>query len=198
MKTKLPLLFIALIVFCVGQAHAQSGVKGLFRKYKYEDNVVKLSLPGFVIKMGAGIAKSVVDEPEIKELLKFVKKIGKTKVMVMEDRNPVQRRDLRQMLHQSRKKNNFSDLIQVNEHGTSMNFLIRQQKDKTKKGVFKPGKIKNIILVLNEKDNFVLVSMKTKFTVADLSELIRNLIQMQMEEEKEIIPKKDPANRPQV
>jgi len=59
MKNILLLLFIVLLPL---GGHAQKSVRKFYRQIKKTEGNVKMSLPGFLIHMGAGIARNHVDD----------------------------------------------------------------------------------------------------------------------------------------
>lgn len=124
-----------------------------------------MSIPGWVIRLGSTIAKGHVDDEGAKEALKMAKKIKKLKLLVIEDGNPVQQKDIDQMLDKARSKDGFEDMIFVKNEDARVNMLIRT----------KGETIKNLLITVCEENEFVMVSLKSKIKMSDLNDLIRSL-----------------------
>ena len=141
------------------QVYSQSSINQFYNKYKFDEGVTKVSLPGWLIRIGTGIAKNHVDSEEEKAALDLAKHIRKMKVLVMEEGNSVDPKDLKKMINKANTKHNFSDLIKVRSADTNVNIMIREKKDK----------IKNMLIVVDEEDEFVMLSLKTSLKIDDLN-----------------------------
>ncbi len=158
----------ALLIICcllTAQLFGQSAINRFYNKYKFDENTTKVSLPGWLIKIGAGVAKKHVDNEEEKAALDLAKHIRKMKVLVMEDGHSVDPRDVKKMVRKARAKHNFSDLISVRSADANVNIMIREKKDK----------IKNMLVVVEEENEFVLLSLKTSLKIEDLNHFIHSL-----------------------
>ncbi|MBK7335933.1 MAG: DUF4252 domain-containing protein [Saprospirales bacterium] len=163
MKTIL-LSAIALLPFLVS---AQTiSINEFYRKYKQSnDENTHLTVPGWVVKLGVGIAKTQAENEEEKKLFNLGKKIGKLRVLAFEDSNPVSKKDL-DRLREGVRKERFEDLVMVREEGTHVNLMIREKKEK----------IKNLLILVSEEDSFTLVSLKTKLKYEEIEEFINKAI----------------------
>lgn len=159
-----PLLLLLLPLF----ANAQTvSINEFYRKYKHADaEKVALSVPGWIVRMGIGIAKSQAEDQEEKDALKVLKKVGKVRVLTFEDANPVMDKDLDRLMKGLRRER-FEDLIMVREQATKVHIMMRERREK----------IKNLLILVNEEDTFTMVSLKTKVKYDEIEELINKAIQ---------------------
>ncbi len=163
-----------LILFCLlawlpFALSAQSSVRKFCKKYKKTEDAVSLVVPGFVMGMGASFARKEVDQNNKKAMMgfEFAKQIKSLRMLVVEDANPVSKEDYNALIEKLQKKNKFDELITVREGNTKVNMFIR---DKRKH-------ISNLMIVVSEEDEFVLISLKTKFKYKDLKKFVRLLLQ---------------------
>jgi hypothetical protein len=179
MKQYCLLSFIFLLPM-IGFAQSKS-INQFYHTYKRGENVRNITLPGIVMKLGAGIAKKHVDDEGGKSAVKLLKKVKKLRLLVMEDQNLVSPRAYNNLI-QGVKNDKFDELISVRSGGTNVNFFIRDNKDK----------IKKMLILVSEEDTFVMISAKTKLKYEQITELINQAINGElMEEEEEPTP--DPA-----
>ena len=137
-----------------------------YRKYKYSEDARKFAIPGFAIKMGAGIARAFVKEPEARAALKFAKRFKKMRFLIMENNNSVRPSDMNYLVKSIKNgKSGYDDFIQVRSGSTRVTFMIREKKDF----------IKNILILVSEEDQFVMMDMKAKFKIEHLNELLQSL-----------------------
>ncbi len=133
--------------------YSQKSIKSFYNKYKKFENVTSVKLQGWVIKLAAKFA----DDPDAK---KVAKHISKLRVLTMEDGNLVTKEDYKSLIRSIR-KDQFEDLIMVREGTTKINLYIKEKKDK----------ITNALLIVNDVDEFVMISLEGKLRFKDLQEL---------------------------
>jgi len=160
MKTNL--FSIVMISFLLSSCGGNRYVGDFYREYKHEKNTVNIALPGWLIWLGTGIANEFVNEPEAKAGMEIAKKVKGLRILVMEDKNTVDRKDINKLVSKVQKQD-FDEWIYVKEGKTSFNFLIRE----------KDNMIRNILILVSEEDEFVMVSMKSKIKYKDLKKLIK-------------------------
>lgn len=160
MKNILLFLMIALIPL---SGQAQKSVRKFYNNVSRKDGNVKMTLPGFLIHMGAGIARNHVDDdPDAKLALEMTKYIKKIKVVVSEDQNSISQKDYMRFVDIARKKDKFNDLIMVKEGTTNVNIMMRGN----------DRKIKNLLVLVNDGEEFVMLSMKTSLKYKDLNKFL--------------------------
>ena len=151
------------MLFCLPQMNfAQTKAsKAFYKKYKKQENTVNFSIPGWVIDLGAGIAKMTLESKEEKATVKLLKKIQKVKFLVMEDENRVSKNDLKLLVNKL-KKEQHEPLITIRDGQTSIHIMLREKEDK----------LENLTILIAEPDEFVYIGMKTKIKMKDINQLI--------------------------
>jgi len=141
----------------------------LFRKYKSKnsDLSLKLTLPGWLIKVGASIAVIAVDDPQEKEALRLLKKVKRMRLLIMENGTQLDDQYVASIFSRMR-QNRYEDLIYARSQGVRINALIREDR----------GIIKNLFILIREDNEAVLVSMKTKLTLDQINKVL-NMVDMQ-------------------
>ena len=181
------ILFLGLFLMSIGLEAQTPGINYFFHTYKRHEDARKVSIPGWVFRLGSTIAQKHVDEKEEKEAIKLAKKIKKLRLLVMEDANSVSKDDINKMLSRVRSKEGFEDMLMVSSEGTKINMLVRS----------KGETIKNLLILVSEKDQFVMVSLKSKLKISDLNKLLSSLqdevdvdlgVEPAKEEKKEEVP----------
>lgn len=165
MKNILLLLFICLLPL---GGQAQKSVRKFYRQVKKTEGNVKLSLPGFLIHMGAGIArKHVDDDPQAKLAMEMTKYIKNIKVVIAEDGpSSITSEKYKRFIDIARKKDRFKDLIMVKDGQTNVNIMIKGNEKK----------IKNILILVNDGSEFVMLSMKTSLKYKHLNQFLGEIL----------------------
>ena len=119
----------------------------------------KFSIPGFLVRTGLKFALKDEENVELKKSLgKLIKGIKRMKVVVIE--NPARYRSVSALSSDLRSKEQFEELVRVKDDGEFVNVLIRESDS---------GKvIKNLVVLVEGKDESVMVSMKTNLKHEDL------------------------------
>lgn len=147
------ILIVVAVLLLPLSGYSQKGVKSFYNKYKKYENVTSVKLQGWVIKLAAKFA----DDPDAK---KAARHISKLRVLTMENGNLVTKEDYKSLIRSIR-KDQFEDLIMVREGTTKINLYIKEKKDK----------ITNALLIVNDVDEFVMISLEGKLRLKDLEEL---------------------------
>jgi len=157
----LALLGLLLPSISIGQT---AKANSFYNKYKSNNNSFNLTLPGWVIDLGATIAVWTTDDKEEKEAFRLMKNIQRMKLLVLEEGVNVKDKHIKKM-YASLKNNDYEDLVQVRDGDTRVNILIREKKDK----------IRNIFLFVHEPDEAVMLSLKTKLSMDEINDMINML-----------------------
>jgi Domain of unknown function (DUF4252) len=168
------LLLILLMVLPV-LAEAQSpSIRQFYRQHKKDQGMINATLPGWIIKLGVGIARPFVDDEEARIALDLARKVGKTRFMVSEDECYISQGQYMKLLA-GVKKDGFEPLIQVRDEGENVTILSREKK----------GMLRNLLIMVRSDDSFVLLSLKTKIKPDDLAKMINDILKLKKEEQKE-------------
>ncbi len=169
---------ILLILFVTSSGMAQKSVRKFYNKVNKSEETVKLTLPGFLIHMGAGITRNHVDkDPDAKLFLEMTKYIKSIKIVVAEDAQAISQEDYTRFVDIARKKDKFDDLIMVKDGKTNVNIMMRGN----------TRKIKNLLILVNDGDEFVMLSMKTNLKYKDLNKFLGEI--MKQTDKIKVMPK---------
>lgn len=164
MKNILILTLLFAFLMPVNTYCQTKSINKFYRKYKYKKHARNISLPGWLIRMGAGIAKQHVEDEEEKLALAFAKKIRKAKFMLMEEGDKVKPKDIAKLM-KGLKKESFDDLLQIRDGKTTINMMIRDEGET----------IRNLFVLVKEPDELIMLSLKTKFTMKDINQLLETM-----------------------
>lgn len=142
----------------------KSQLKKFYKKYKSYENTTKMTVPGWLIGFGAGMARWFVDDPQARAALKLAKKIKRLRLLVMEGQNPVRNSDMKNLVLAVRKAS-YEDFVQVRDGNTRVTFMIRERNDK----------IRNLLIFVSEEDEFILLDLKSKLKIEHINRLLRML-----------------------
>ncbi len=155
MKIRFLLLFLVTLPML---SFGQKSIRQFYNKYENHENATAVNIQGVLIKAAVFVAKDFEGDD-------LVKKIKHLRVLAMENGNPVDNKDV-QSLVTNLKKENFEDLMTIRDGTTNVRFLMREEKEK----------IKNILIIVQEYDEFVLVSLDCDISWKDLKNLDFNSV----------------------
>lgn len=148
MKNALLIFTLAMIpLFTMAQ---QKNIEAFYEKYAELDNVSDVNIEGAFLKL-------TVSNDNNNEI---VNKISRIRVMLMDEQNHVDYNDV-QKLRKGILRDGFEDLIHVKDGSAKIDIMIRE----------KGELITNILLVVNDTDNFVLFSIEGLFRLKDLKDI---------------------------
>lgn len=162
MKNLLILCLLSVIPL-VGTAQKTKSIKKFYRQYKKGKDTKNFILPGFLIRLGTGIARDMVQTEEEYEMLKIARTIRQARILFSEDFNPVPKNDFKQLVKNVRQQDNFDDLIGVRTSSVNLQVMIKE----------KGEKIKGLLVLVNEEDSFFMLHLKTKLKYKDINRIIQ-------------------------
>ena len=174
-------LLFAILIFAIPVTtfSQNKSINKFYRQYKKGPEVRSFKVPGFLINLGGKIGKKHVDGEIEKMALQLTKYIKGTRIMVAEDGSPVPPKAVGK-LTKDVKSQGFDDWIQVRSEETRVSIMARE----------KNGKIKNMMILVNEPDNFVMLSMKSKLKPEHLANFIQEVLRQELKYEVTPKPKK--------
>jgi hypothetical protein len=182
MKLRFLLILLALPFFLQAQTPE---LRKFYRQHKKGDGVTKVALPGWIVKMGVGIAGEQLGEE--KELVKkLVKPLRGFRVLTVEN-GPQSYRDQIPHLLKSAKKRKFKDLIMVRDTETAVQIMFKDKYKKRKKKRI----IKRLVIVVADGEEFVLVSIRGRW---NLQKIMKEVQSLDFIKEKAKIPFPKPKN----
>jgi hypothetical protein len=151
MRTIIILAFACLTAFT---SQAQNPLlEGFYHKYTQFDNVTDVKLQGWLLKLASNHSEDEGAE-------KLLEKITQLRVLVMEEGNLVTPRDYKNLLNGIR-TSSFEELFKVKNTDEDVALYIREE----------GTNITDVLVLVNGKDNFVLLSLEGLFKFSDLNDL---------------------------
>lgn len=157
-NTILLLLLFAIPLSGFGQ---KNSIKKFYKEYKKGKETINFVVPGFLIRLGTGLARSVVETEEEYEMLKLARKIKKARILVSEDYNPVRKSDYNKLV-KNVKNLAYEDLIKIRAEETRVQIMLKENGEK----------IKGLLILVNEEDTFFMLHLKTKMEYKDINKVI--------------------------
>lgn len=146
------LLICGLIAFS-SSIFAQNSVKKFYNKYKHKENVTSVKVQGWMIKSVLAFVEDFEGED-------IVKKVTKLRVLTMENGNLVSAKDFNELVKDA-KAESFEDLMVIRDGTTNVRFMIKENEKK----------IKNLLVLVSESDEFVLISLECNLKWKDLKNI---------------------------
>ena len=133
---------------------AQDG--NLYWKYKDYDGAIAFTVPGVFAKISSLFFKD-------KEIRRLLRRTGKTRILVFEDKpNPISDRDMTRLTRQTRQSGGLDELIFVRDGSTRVQVM----------GKVGEKKLKKLVFLVSEPGTFAFVSVKGRFRYDDINRLI--------------------------
>ena len=147
--------FICIVILCLPSlSFSQSKtIKDFYNKYKHQEEVGKLELKGFVLRLAAKFA----DEEDADRLLS---RITRLRVLSFDNGRTVPRSELKEFMRSIRKER-FEDLMSIREEGDDIQIMIREE------GV----SISDVLVIIKGDDKFTMLSLEGKLKFNDIKQL---------------------------
>ncbi|MBK8506555.1 MAG: DUF4252 domain-containing protein [Saprospiraceae bacterium] len=147
MKTLLPFLILLIPISHFSQSVA---IEEFYANHGFHDNTVKIRIGGALIKMGSWF----IEEPATRSL---VKKARSARILVNDAAHAIDRRELDHLTREIR-RDGYESLALVRDGLDKVEIYIREDR----------GYIRNLLLILNSDDEFVMASLDCRFTMDDI------------------------------
>jgi hypothetical protein len=135
-----------------------------FIKHKHHPNTIAMAIPGWLVKFGVNVSEDKEDVDEYRPVLKGLNSI---RLLVMEEHNYASKKEVKRLVSTVR-KHQYVDLVSVKSDGTSVHVLVKEKK--TKKGTF----IKHFMVLIEEEDQLVLVTLNGRWNKDFLKEILKD------------------------
>lgn len=145
-----------------------------YHTHKHKEGVTNFKVPGWLIWMGGGIAQSAVKDPEAKAGLRLARKVKKLRFMATEDDNPITAAEVGDFITNIR-STGYEDLLSVREGRSTVHILSREKKEK----------LKNLLILVNDEEEFVFMDMKSRLKYEDLTDLANTILKSKEAAEQE-------------
>ncbi|MBX2870645.1 MAG: DUF4252 domain-containing protein [Saprospiraceae bacterium] len=151
MKKPLFLLALAALPFlCLAQSKA---INDFYNKYSQDEHFLDIKLSGGLLNL---VASKTDDEQD----KRVIRKITALRALVLEEGHSVKKEDYTKLLRDA-KADSFEELIKVRDGSDNIEILIRE----------KGNAISHVLLLVNGKDNFVLLSLEGLLQFSDLNDI---------------------------
>jgi hypothetical protein len=151
MKHLLFCLFFSVSFF---QLSAQDGA--IYWKYKDYDDSKSFTIPGFLPKFASIFIKGKAER-------RLVRRTGRTRVMFFEKNSPMTPTDFVKLSKKTKRRGGLEEIITVKDGKTNVRILAKEN-----------GKrIRKLVILVQDEEEFVMVSVKGRFRYKDLNTLIK-------------------------
>ncbi len=148
------LLLFSICLLLALPGKAQDG--NLYWKYKDYDGAIAFTVPGVFAKIGSLFVKD-------KSLRRLMRRTGKTRILVFEDKpSPISDRDMNRLTKQTRQSGGLDELIFVRDGDTRVQVM----------GKVGEKKLKKLVFLVNEPGTFAFISVKGNFRYDDINRII--------------------------
>ena len=137
---------------------AQSPADDFYYDHKDRKNSVSINIGNFLLTAGSWF----IEEDGIKQLMK---KSRRAKILLSEENNFVNQKEVNRLVRDLH-RDHFESLAHIRTEGTEFDIYVKEDEH---------GYIRNILLLLNESDEFAMVSLECKFRMDDVQCLLEEL-----------------------
>lgn len=150
-------LMICLMLCLVGTIlNAQD--RRLYWKYKDYDGAIAVTVPRWVVHTGSWFLGE-------KKERKLLRKVHKVRALVFEQAdNPVSDLEVRHFQQRAQRRH-LEELVLVRDGGTRVMVLAKERR----------ASIRKVVVLVREPETFVLVSLRGKFRLDEIGQLLREL-----------------------
>lgn len=164
---KLTFIFVA-ILFVFTSCSYESGVSEAYAKYRFNDGVTTITVPGWGLSLISAFADLDEDEKEILDC------IDKVKVVAVEDNDLNARIDLHEeFYHKINKDGDYEELLMVRDKSETVTVFGKMDKNT----------IKEMVILVGGDDN-VLVYLKGEFKPEQFQAVKKSILE---DENKELL-----------
>jgi hypothetical protein len=159
--TTLYLIPLFWLLGIITQSQAQTAADRLYRKATQFEDAYKLDVQGPLIKTGLKIAEKELDDDVERQILDLARHIKRLKILIVPDSSmQLIGGDYKSFVSDLR-SDSFEDFLTVRHKDARVHFMVREKRKK----------IRNILLLVDSDEAFVMINMKTKLPVEELANL---------------------------
>lgn len=154
---KISLILVLLIGYASAAIAQDDAIQKFFSKYMEDDRFSRVYISPKMMQMAGGFLKSNAGtDAEAKELGTLISKIKGIRILSSEE---VEGMALYKDAMATLNKNQYEELMDVQDKGSSLKFMVREE----------GGLIKELTMVSGDAKSFTLLSMLGSFTYEDLN-----------------------------
>lgn len=163
MKNIVSILLILLVPALLGAQTMR--VSKFYHTNKLKKNSFHVTIPGFLIRLGASIGQKHTQDEEGKMAFKMIKRIKWARVLIIEDNQRVKANRVNKMVAQLEQKTELENLVAIRDGQSRFNIMIREKNDR----------IKNLLVVAHDEGDFIMLYLKTKLSMDKLNKFLKSL-----------------------
>ena len=153
---------LSIVALLLLSSCGNSHINNFYNKYRWKKGTVNFTVPGWMIWTATGFINEGTNDPEMKTLMKFAKKVKQIKFLVSEDGERISKPDVDRLVKNLR-SDNFEDMFFIKDGNTTVSMMMQEKNDK----------IKNLFFVVKDDGEFVMINMKTKLKIEEINKMIR-------------------------
>lgn len=159
--TTLYLIPLFWLLGIITHSQAQTAADRLYRKATQFEDAYKLDVQGPLIKTGLKIAEKELDEDVERQILDLAKHIKRLKILVIPDSSMQLIGGDYKALVSDLRGDRFEDYLTVRQKDARVHFMVREKRKK----------IRNILILVDSDEAFVMINIKTKLPIDELEKL---------------------------
>jgi len=151
------LFLFGLLLVASQSLHAQKSVDRFIDQLKKDDQSYVLTIPGWLIRTGIGIA----DEEELRFEKGFgdvVDGIKKLRVLFLDREQAVPRSELNSVIQQIKDRDGYEDYAKVKDDGADVHVMVREKGDS----------IRSLVVMASSEEGFTILNLSTDIKMEDL------------------------------
>lgn len=152
---------LPLIAILLSSCGSPASVSSFYQEHKRKAGVKNMTIPGWLIYAGTGIAHDLVDDEDTKAMLQLAKKVKRLQFMIAEEQSPISPADIQTFVHNAR-ADHFEELIVVRDKSTTVNVMVRE----------KGEKLRHLLFLINDESDFVFLNMRTNIKMKDIAKIV--------------------------
>lgn len=168
------LLLLSFLLLSSQSGIAQDPGRHFYQDFKRTKGVMNLSLPGWLVWVGGGMAYNSVNDPEAKAILKLAKKIKRVRILHSEDADRIPSAAFAGLNHHLDQVG-YESLMEVREGDTRVTLSGKIQGDKFRK----------LIVLVKDGDEMIFLQAKSHIKIKHITRLIQELRALDKKEESE-------------
>jgi len=151
----LSVLFFGSILTSVAQDDA---IQRFFSNYMEDDRFSRVYISPKMMQMAGGFLKNNAEEAESQDLGELIQKVRGIRILSSDE---VDGMTMYKEAYSSLTKNKYEELMDVQDKGSSLKFLVREE----------GGLVRELLMISGEESEFTLMSLLGTFTYEELNML---------------------------
>lgn len=134
-----------------------------YQEHKGRPGTTNFVVPGWLIWFGSGLVHESTPDPQTREALKLLKRVGSIRFMVSEEASQIPLSSINRLREQVL-RDDFEDLLLIKSGQTNVSILVKEKRKK----------IRGLLLLIKDEGDFVFLNIKTRLRPKDLTRFIRS------------------------